>query len=519
MSLGARYAQIQVLLSNAILGVPLPVSELEAGIDFAKQALGAARADQAVQVLEALTNLAPEQDQLWYLLGFAYREEQRMAKAAAALARAVELQPDNHTYISLHAQTRYESGIPAAQQFRRALNLAHEDVRALRGLALALAAEGRGEAAQELLVGTLLENPAWIEGHQCLASLRWTAGDQQGFASSYVGACNAQPKNLALRLAWFRAIAQARDWEGARHIIAEGERIFGATRDFTVAKLFIASESGDRAQAEQLFEQTATLRDAVRDIAWVRHCLRTQRPEQAEAVALELLNTPSAAVIWPYLALIWRLRGDARADWLDGAPPCIRVFDLDISPAEWDELGELLRRLHTARSPYLEQSVRGGTQTNGQLFFRPEPIIHRVKTQVEAAIREYIAALPDPVPGHPLLGPARDRRILYSGSWSVRLQGSGFHVSHTHAMGWISSALYVALPEPGQLGAAPAGQLSFGTPPPELGLSLPAYQQVEPKRGRLVLFPSTLWHCTLPFNAGERLTIAFDVKNNSPGKA
>jgi hypothetical protein len=81
-------------------------------------------------------------------------------------------------------------------------------------------------------------------------------------------------------------------------------------------------------------------------------------------------------------------------------------------------------------------------------------------------------------------------------------------------MGWISSALYVALPEPHRLGAAPAGWLSFGTPPPELGLDLPPYRQVEPRRGRLVLFPSTLWHCTLPFADGERLSIAFDIRKS-----
>ena len=85
-------------------------------------------------------------------------------------------------------------------------------------------------------------------------------------------------------------------------------------------------------------------------------------------------------------------------------------------------------------------------------------------------------------------------------------------MSHTHPQGWISSALYVALPPPAQLGAAPAGWLEFGTPPPELGLQLRPYLQVEPRPGRLVLFPSTMWHGTVPFNDGERMTIAFDVR-------
>jgi hypothetical protein len=35
---------------------------------------------------------------------------------------------------------------------------------------------------------------------------------------------------------------------------------------------------------------------------------------------------------------------------------------------------------------------------------------------------------------------------------------------------------------------------------------------VAPQPGRLVLFPSMLWHGTVPFSArAERLTIAFDV--------
>jgi hypothetical protein len=155
--------------------------------------------------------------------------------------------------------------------------------------------------------------------------------------------------------------------------------------------------------------------------------------------------------------------------------------------------------------------VRGGTQTDRPLFFRHEPIIATWKSKIIAALREYIAAMAAPEPGHPLLGTPREQ-LLFAGSWSVRLQAQGFHVSHTHPQGWISSALYVALPPPTQLGAPPAGWLEFGRPPPELGLNLPPYALIEPRPGRLVLFPSTLWHATVPFDDGERLTIAFDVR-------
>jgi hypothetical protein len=185
---------------------------------------------------------------------------------------------------------------------------------------------------------------------------------------------------------------------------------------------------------------------------------------------------------------------------------------LDYSAGELEELAAVLRRLHIARGPYIEQSVRGGVQTDTdrQLFFRAEAEIQMVRAKACTAIRDYVARMPAHVPGHPLLGAPRER-ILFSGSWSVRLSSRGFHASHTHPMGWISSALYVVLPDPRQLGAPPAGWIRFGTPPQSLGLNVPAYVEIEPKPGRLVLFPSTMWHETVPFDEGERLVVAFDV--------
>jgi hypothetical protein len=142
------------------------------------------------------------------------------------------------------------------------------------------------------------------------------------------------------------------------------------------------------------------------------------------------------------------------------------------------------------------------------LLSRVDPVIQSLRAKVVAAVRDYIDALPPFDPTHPLLGTAR-ANIGFAGSWSVRLRSRGFHTCHTHPLGWISSALYVSLPE--SLGPEPAGWLELGAPPADLRLNLPAYCRVEPRAGRLVLFPSTMWHRTIPFDDGERLTVAFDV--------
>jgi hypothetical protein len=81
-----------------------------------------------------------------------------------------------------------------------------------------------------------------------------------------------------------------------------------------------------------------------------------------------------------------------------------------------------------------------------------------------------------------------------------------------HPLGWISSALYVGLPERTAGEPENAGWLTLGEPDEKLRLKLGPWREIEPKPGQLVLFPSWMWHGTVPFIEGERLTVAFDVR-------
>jgi len=102
--------------------------------------------------------------------------------------------------------------------------------------------------------------------------------------------------------------------------------------------------------------------------------------------------------------------------------------------------------------------------------------------------------------------------VRFSGSWSVRLRGGGKHSNHVHPQGWISSALYIALPAQTAGERSDAGWFTIGDPDERLGLTVGASQTIEPVPARLVLFPSYLWHGTVSFAEGERLTVAFDVR-------
>jgi tetratricopeptide (TPR) repeat protein len=436
----------------------------------------------------------------------AARQRQDVEAAVEAIDQAAHRAPNHPQITAVRAQLHYESWRLASALFEQAAALNPDDLQLLRNHALALASESEASAAQQLLVTRLAAHPDWLDGHAALSRIRITKGEQEGHDRSYAEASERNPGNLPLRLAWFHNAAIAKDWDKVRFILEAAERDFPGQRALASARFYLASESGDDASVDARLAEVADIIDPGLDLCRVRLHLRRGDYAAAEISAGRHIGTPAANMFWPYLSLIWRLTGNKRAGWLDGLPPYMSVYDLDFSQAEIDELGTTVRKLHILQAPYPEQSVRGGTQTDRPLFFNPDPAIQSVRAKVTGAVHGYIASLPATDATHPLLAPRRDQ-ILFEGSWSVRLKDKGFHASHSHVMGWISSAFYVTLPELPE----PSGWLALGTPPPELGLDLQAYATVEPKPGRLVLFPSTMWHSTSPFEAGERLTIAFDV--------
>ena len=100
----------------------------------------------------------------------------------------------------------------------------------------------------------------------------------------------------------------------------------------------------------------------------------------------------------------------------------------------------------------------------------------------------------------------------FSGAWSVRLRTQGFHRLHIHPNGWISSACYIELRASMLREDGNEGILGFGAPGILTRPALTAEHHIRPRPGMPVLFPSYLWHVTVPFDGpGTRLTVAFDA--------
>lgn len=447
---------------------------------------------------------------LWNLQGLILRELDRREEAIEYLTKAAAMAPTSAKIAHALARTLYEAGLPSLESYGRALQLAPTDTEVLAGMTSAFVAAGEVDAAINGLERILDRSPQWVEGHVLLSRLRWTQGERDQFARSFDAATDALPQIIDLWRQWVIALTHAEQWAELSRVIGKGRAAFGEHPVFAVHEAILHAERGDDFESvEAMLAPFAGTADAGVQVRRVRHYLRCGRPDEADRIIEQWQDRPEAFMFWPYASVAWRMLGDPRWEWLEGDERMVGVYDIADRLPPLDALAETLRRLHTMSGQPLEQSLRGGTQTDGDIFTHIDPVLVRLREAIRTTVAQHAAQLPPHQDGHPLLGRPRSP-IRFSGAWSVRLQSGGYHANHVHPAGWISSALYIVLPP--DLGRNEAGLLTLGeAESPTFQVGLPPFRTVEPKPGRLVLFPSYMWHGTRPFGEGERMTVAFDV--------
>jgi tetratricopeptide (TPR) repeat protein len=470
--------------------------------ELARAALAEQREEDALPLLRiALTRSSDAR--LWQWKALLERALEDYGEALKSFAEAAVLAPDDASIAHGRARAALEAGLPAIAWFVRALELAPDDPQVYLGLNAARLAEGKSDEAETELDQILGQNPLWFAGHQQLAQVRSLRGRRDHAFDSLERAIASQPAAIALWQALCELQVLGEDYALVRRTVERAGASGIPPQALGDYAFIAASETGETAFADSLLTGGAA---AIPPVWIVRHALRSGRIGQASALIDRALEGPAAADLWPYAATVWRATGDPRFEWLTGDPNLVKVIDLHEALESIPGLTKLLRSLHQASGRYLNQSVRGGSQTDGPLFSRLEPEIRALRALMVEAIEGYRAGLSSLPETHPQKKPSG--RVRFSGSWSVRLVDGGFHTNHVHPLGWVSSALYISLPE--RLDEH-EGWLTLGEPPPELELDVRPTRLIEPRPGQLVLFPSWMFHGTRPFARGERLTVAFDV--------
>jgi tetratricopeptide (TPR) repeat protein len=358
--------------------------------------------------------------------------------------------------------------------------------------------QARLEAAEEAFRTAVARDPPSADAHRELSELIWV---RTGDVDRACATLNAAPPSPALTSVAARLLESAGQEAAAFALVCSR-----AERDPSLNVL--AARLGlriDPRQAERrLSAAPASVDPLILAKARSEVDLALGRADRAARRALALHDDhPDDHYATALLAAAWRLSGDPRYRALYDYDRLVGAYRIE-APAPWTDLdayladlAEALDQVHAGLAHPPGQSLRGGSQTVRDLTTYRHPAIRGLFAAVDAPIRRHIAALGESVAAY-----------RFVGAWSVRLNCEGLHIDHIHPEGWLSSAFYVRVPE----GEGREGWLTFGQPGPPTSPPLAPDHFVRPEPGGLVLFPSYMWHGTLPFHAhGTRLTCAFDV--------
>jgi tetratricopeptide (TPR) repeat protein len=479
------------------------------------------RGEDAVGAYRAAIALKPDLAEARLAVSVLLIESGQMAQAESVARGGLGLGKDdrlkgmmhNNLGLALRAQRKPQE---ALENFEKAqhLNPAIPKLDILR--AEILQELRRPDEAAAVFEKSLVADPANPALHRAYNELLYRMDRTDDALSSYGRA----PKTRELQLDKASFLNQEN----------RGEEAYSLYRDVMAANpgdVVAAAGAASTLTMLERYDEAAAAFDAILSI----HCdpdllssaaevaLLRQDPQKALALcrqALGLDRYHQSAISNMSVGL--RLLGDERDEALNLYDSLVQVFDLEppqgfSSMEDFNaELCASLDKMHPGMRAHLNQTLRSGTQTQGHLFGSGQLLVDKIQARIDEALQRYVAGLKQDE-NHPFLS-RRGGAVRYAGSWSSRLMDCGFHVNHIHPRGWISSCYYAGVPEAVKDEKARQGWIKFGesgfiqlgekNPPPR--------RAVQPVPGRLVLFPSYMWHGTVPFHGPTpRTTIAFDV--------
>ena len=463
-----------------------------------------------------LTKRLPLDPEAWSALAMTVRDQGRLEEAESIYRKAVKVGPG-------YAAAQHNLGsvlcrLDRAEEALECLDRARE--MGVRGYDLEFNLGRtylqlyRFDDAEHAFALAVAANPRASDAQINLARVRFMRGDPD-FARDIRGA--ARDDNRDLQALYGIMLRRAGDLPGAESHFRD---------------MLAREDSPDvrSALAEVLHEQGLPEEARVAVLPAVE--AKPDDPIIVENVAAILLACGRATEAMPYIQ-IQRARYPNGQGWIAYEATAARILGMDLyeemydydwltrtydidSPKGWSSVDELnaavldaLNERHRLKVHPLDQSLRNGSQTARSMLTDPHPAIRAIVTAFEEPLESYRREI-GTTRNH-IVSRRNSGRARITGAWSVQLRRDGFHVNHFHPEGWISSAYYVSPPEEVLDTKRKAGWLKFGEPRFPVPGATPE-KFVQPKAGRLALFPSYMWHGTNPITGDEpRTTIAFDA--------
>ena len=545
-----RYSDAQVILKKLLRQVNITPQIMSLSGDINKS-MG--KLDTAVKDYRQAVTMAPKTPELHYNLALALFANSNIVEARVALERALNIRPDYVKALVLLGRclAATEQFDDAQQAFTKAIKIEPNNYLPHYRLGRLHVYKGNSAKATESLGASLDINQQLMPAQEALILNSIYSGEHQTTADLIEASLRIAPNNesiLAIATDWaienkqdnpyhyydkgwqnrptanlfkdfINSLILSSDSSRAEILMADYEASIGKDLAWESAKLKILETQGHYEEMISLIKSSPR-RSKHQMYNCLAHFALGHYGTSYDCAQKLHHSQPSNQYYLALLTTALRCLGDKRYDQLADYNKLILQANLDTqfenSPRFRDFKTDLiahLNQLHVTRRAPLQQSVRGGTQTPGNLFAQSKsPLIHSLKHSIADVSQPFFSRLKSAGlnESHPIITAFPDTPYFHA-SWSIRTAEGGFHKSHIHSKGWYSSACYIDVPEVIN-DESDAGYLVLGKPPFKTKDELEPDYSIKPKAGSLILFPSYVWHATQSYQGkGNRLVVAFDV--------
>jgi len=545
-----RYSDAQVILKKLLRQVNITPQIMSLSGDINK---ATGKLDAAVKDYRQAVTMAPKTPELHYNLALALFANSNIVEAKVALGRALKIRPDYVKALVLLGRclAAIEQFDDAEQAFTKAITIEPNNYLPHYRLGRLHVYKGNSAKATESLDASLNINQQLMPAQEALVLNSIYSGEHQTTADLIEASLRIAPNNesiIAIATDWaienkqdnpyhyydkawqnrptanlfkdfINSLILSSDSSRAEILMADYEASIGKDLAWESAKLKILETQGHYEEMISLIKSSPR-RSKHQMYNCLAHFALGHYGTSYDCAQKLHHSQPSNQYYLALLTTALRCLGDKRYDQLADYNKLILQANLDTqfenSPRFRDFKTDLiahLNQLHVTRRAPLQQSVRGGTQTPGNLFAQSKsPLIHSLKHSIADVSQPFFSRLKSAGlnESHPIITAFPDTPYFHA-SWSIRTAEGGFHKSHIHSKGWYSSACYIDVPEVIN-DESDAGYLVLGKPPFKTKDELEPDYSIKPKAGSLILFPSYVWHATQQYQGkGNRLVVAFDV--------
>ena len=451
---------------------------IQQAIDLAAQHHKEGRLSQAETAYQRILESDPNQPIALHLLGVVAHQTGKNDVAVDLITRAIAIDPDlaeahSNLGTALRGLGKLEEAVTS---YHKALALKPDYADAHNNLGNALKDLGKPEEAVASYHKALNLKPDLAEAHNNLGNALRDLGKPEEAISSYQKALNLKP-----------------DYVNAHNNLGLALRELGRLED--ALQIF---ESIDTPECyahvlECLFALGEYDKFYEKQTASARNNEINTRVAAINAFASHQLNRSDPHPFCP--TPLKFVRVCEPLDGVDDADGFLRdlMDDLQSREAIWEPPGK---------------TTRHGFQTMSNLFKKPYGRLVELDRIIKDTIENYRFEFSSENCDFIRLFP----KTLTLSGWFIRLIKGGHQTEHIHSGAWLSGIFYLQMPKctDQEEGSIELGL--WGYDYPILNKSYPK-NRFYPKNGGIILFPSSLFHRTIPFHSDEeRMSIAFDLR-------